>query len=267
MSLKFKIDSLEGIEEALHPFYKAVDSGGFVLDAIDPETSDLRKKVHEFRNKNIELMKVSEGHKPILDLLDGMDADGVTSLLGSADEVTKLREQIETGGGDGTPDAAAVEEIVLKRVAKMEAAHRREVAALTEARDGLQGERDTFHGQVQRTQVESAIQEAISKTAKVKGTALQDVLQRAGATWGLNDDGGLIAREHGESLFGADGNPLTPDEWVRDLVSNAPHLFEQAEGGGSKGGGEGRTPGGTRVVTNFGDNLADIAAGKAIPAE
>ena len=106
--------------------------------------------------------------------------------------------------------------------------------------------------------------------ARILPGAEADIMARAGATFELDDDGEPIARE---GQYGEDGRAITFDGFAQGLAQSAPHLFESPEGGGSKGGGgaggrrAGRTIPRSRMHTMTGEDLADIASGKATIAE
>ena len=71
-------------------------------------------------------------------------------------------------------------------------------------------------------------------TGKVRSTAVEDLLNRAKRVFKLNENANPIpVGPDGETLYGADGNPLTFKGWVDKMLAEAPHLFEGGTGGGA----------------------------------
>jgi len=69
----------------------------------------------------------------------------------------------------------------------------------------------------------------------VKQSAFEDVLLRAKNTFSLQDGVAVAKDSNGETIYNAEGEPLTIDQWINKLQKTAGHLFEESTGVGAKG--------------------------------
>src|SRR4051812_26871123 len=106
MALKARVDSLDGVPEALHGMYAAQDGGGFVLQVEGMVPS---AKLAEFRDNNTTLRRQVED---LTKKFDGIDPDKFREL---SDKAAKERDK-------KLIDAGKVDELVAERVAAMKAA-------------------------------------------------------------------------------------------------------------------------------------------------
>jgi hypothetical protein len=67
----------------------------------------------------------------------------------------------------------------------------------------------------------------------VRKSALKDVLGRAREVFFVTEEGEVHAKGPDGPWYSKNGGPLTFDEWFADLATNAEHLFEPNEGGGT----------------------------------
>ena len=210
-SLTTVLESLDGVPEALHPFYRE-ESGKFVLSLTDPKahpafvtlkaTADrLDKEAREVRNE-LEAAKDKLAEVP-----DDFDAD----------EYARLREK-------GEADETALEQRITERLKKR---HERELEKANKRGDDAEAQLHTLL-------VENGLTEALTK-ANVAGP-LMDAAKA------------LLLRNHKPMI--ADGKALIDGEEIADFVkawaeTDGGQHFVASENSG--GGGGGNKPGGKRV--------------------
>ncbi len=210
MSLKFSVDTLDGVPAEFHSLYAEKD-GKFTLQ-VDGAVPKAR--LDEFRNSNVTLKQQNEA---LAAQFDGIDPEVARDLISRAQK-EKDKKLI---------DAGKVDELVEQRVAAMRADNDKIMKALTAERDGAKT-------QLEGLLIDGALRDAAAK-AGVRPTAIDDVLLRGRQTFKVVD-GKAAAFKGDEQLFGKDSQPLNVAEWVGGLSEAAPHLFEPvASGAGSKG--------------------------------
>ncbi len=231
MSLKYMVDTLDGVPDAVRPLYAEKD-GKFVLavDGVVP-----KEKLDEFRDNNIALRRDMDAMRA---KFDGIDPD----------EARKLAEQAQKQRDKKLVDAGRVDELLAERVAAMKAEFDKQTGTLA-------SERDKLSTQLGGLVVDGAIRDAAMK-AGVRPTAVEDVLLRGRVVFRLQD-GKAVAFDGDKPLFGKAGEPLDVTEWVNGLADRAPHLFEPSRGAGTPPAGSGgRAPAGTIAR---GDHAAFLA--------
>lgn len=210
MTLKYIVESLEGLEPQIAALYEPAD-GKFRLNV---EGVAPREKLDEFRNKNIDLMKQLDGFK-------GVDLTKYQNLLGLEKKITD-KELIEAG---------KVDEVVQSRISSMKTEHEQIVSQL----NNQLGESNK---QLESLLIDSAVRmQAVNQ--KVIPSAIDDVMLRARTAFKIVE-GKAVPHVDGKPVYGKDGvNPMSVEEWINGLAKNAPHLFEGSQGGGSRGSGSG----------------------------
>lgn len=211
--LKYKLDSLEGLDENLHSLYVKAEDGKFYL-AVEGVVS--KDKLDEFRNNNIELKKALEKYKDV----DPAKYNELMSIQRQLDE----KKLIEAG---------KIDEVVEQRVKNL--------------RDDLNGKLENTSRELQSAQkrlevliIDNAVREAATK-AGVLPTAVDDVLLRAKTVFSLEDGVAVPKDRDGKVIFGRDGqNPMGISDWIGSLKEAAPHLYQPSAGGGASGSGGAR---------------------------
>ena len=87
--------------------------------------------------------------------------------------------------------------------------------------------------------ITSAIQTAVNEVGNPQSSAIADILARAKNSWQIDDKGVLFCIDgSGKARYSEKGDTyLSPQEWAKELVHNAPHLFVSSVGGGANGSG------------------------------
>src|SRR5207248_643496 len=95
-------------------------------------------------------------------------------------------------------------------------------------------ERDSLNARLADIQINQGVIVAATKRGLRSG-AIADVTLRAQRVFKLVN--GVPQAQEGDRIrYGKDGvTPMTLDEWVESLVTEAPHLFESSAGGGATG--------------------------------
>jgi hypothetical protein len=226
MALQLIVDSVDGLPDAVKSLY-VEKNGKYELQV---EGAVPKVKLDEFRSNNINLMNEL---KVLKETYKSVDVDQYNELL---KEHQKLKDKklIEEG---------KVEELVGERVSRMKTELDNKIKQLTEERDGLGNQLSTL---VIDTELQKA---AIASGAKA--TAIVDIINRGKQIFKLID-GKAIAHEGEKIKYGSDGvTPLSVTEFMKDLVSSAPHLFEESKGGGAHGNDKGQSGGKTMSRANF----------------
>lgn len=222
MPLKHQIDSLDGVEASIQPFYQKDDATGKFF--LQVEGMVAKTVVNEFRENNITLSKQLEAFK-------GVDPA----------EYRRLKD-LETTY-KGKPDEAAVEKQVQERVARMKDDYEGKVTALT-------NENGTMKSQLEVLVIDNSVRAAAIK-AGVRPEAMDDVLLRAKTVFKFEKGAAVPYDSKGQPIYGRDGtNHMTTDEWATGLKKSAPHLFPTTAGGGATGpGGRGTAQAGNMTPT------------------
>jgi len=255
--LKKWVQTLEEVDEKFHVLYKGDDENGWALELDD---QDFKTKLDEFRTNNRQLFNDKKQLEESLAAFKDIDPEKYKE----ATEALAVINQMEEGR---LIKEGKLDEVLKRRTEAMQAEFERQLAAKDSAISEAQGIKEQYQTQLAQVKVQQAALESLGKIGHVRSTAQQDVLNRANFLWTVDDSGNLVARENGEAVFGKDGNALGMDEWAKDLLDGAPHLFEAAGGGGSDGNRNKDKSGNPKAVSKddlkaFGAHLDDIASGK-----
>lgn len=208
MSLKFMLESLDGVDAAIAGLY--VPEG--TKFRLDVEGAVDRAKLDEFRNNNIELKKQLENFKDI----DPAKYKELQQLQSKVDQKQLV-------------DAGNIDAAVTARVQQMNTEHKT-------ALDGLTSQNETLSRQLESLLVDSAVRVKAIELGALP-TAVEDIMLRAKTAFKIVDG---VATPHadGKVVYGKDGvNPMPVDEWIVNLSKGAPHLFGKSQGGGAGGSG------------------------------
>jgi hypothetical protein len=256
MALATVVETLENIPEGVRPFYKEVD-GKFILDAdveSHPQVQGLRnayRSEHEKR-KSLDSEKAK---------FSGVDLDRWERLKDFKDEdfalIDALRNDSHKSGTNGSTTASTLdlEAEIEKRMRPVKTAHQAEIEKREQMLRALEAEREQVKTEMKRTRIETALTTACAE-AGVLPSAVEDVVYLGQRYFKVNDAGEVIAVDSsGVELFGADGKPMRPREWISTRGTEKAHWFPLNAGGGAGGG---RFNGETRVTRK--SELKDTAA-------
>tara|TARA_R110000796_G_C14571530_1_gene435766 strand:- start:8619 stop:9374 length:756 start_codon:yes stop_codon:yes gene_type:complete len=207
--LKYTHDSQDDIPDGLESHYKKAGDK-WVLDC---EGAIPKAKLDEFRANNTELKKQLEKFKDI-------DPERHAELLLKADELDAAK----------ATNQDKINELVTKRVETMQGEFDKQLAEANATIEAQTGTLTTL-------QIDGAVLAAGNEMG-VRKSAAQDLAARARSTWKLVE-GKPVAFTGEEEIFGKAGEKISMAEWMEGLATDAPHLFEDNGGSGSKGGGTG----------------------------
>mgnify|MGYP003108781736 CR=1 FL=1 len=273
--LNKRVKNLDAIDEKYQDLYvQDEQSGDFVLDFVD---ADAKAQVDEFRNNNRALNRQLEEMKSEIDkysALGDVTPEDISGLL-DARKMAERASQDELLKEIMLPDGSVDRERIRSYADKQFEGERKEMQRKYESLSSEKEELDTLLFEAKdafQTQVRnSGIRDAIDGVARVREGAMDDILSRAERQVGFTEQGDMVVWDgNGEPRYGNKGGQyMTPQEWVGELVENAPHLFEGRVGGGAAGdGGRPKGPNSGPVVDgnnpeDLGRNFKAILEGKA----
>ena len=225
MALKAVVDTEKDIPEGLASFYQEKD-GKFVLSV---EGMTEKSRLDEFRNSNIELKKKIEGMSQSLDSYKGLDAD-------------KAREAIKKIVGfedKELMDKGEFEELLKKKESELTG----KIEALQAHATEQESTAGRYKEELETYRITSAIQTAVNEVGTPQSSAIADILARAKTAWSIDNKGNLFCiDESGKARYSENGTQyMSPQEWAKELVKSAPHLFVSSAGGGASGSGGGKS--------------------------
>ena len=203
-------DSLDSVPESLHSFYEKQEDG-YKLNVKNAVPS---AKLDEFRTNNRKLNAELEEMRKQMSYVD-------------MDEYNRLKDQYSKEKAKGSIPETDVEQTLSKRTAEMKAEYEKKLAELN----------DNYSKASQKLSTVLIDNQVQSSAAKhnVKQSAFEDVLLRAKNTFSLQDGVAVAKDSNGETIYNAEGEPLTIDQWINKLQKTAGHLFEESTGVGAKG--------------------------------
>jgi hypothetical protein len=225
MALKYKFKSKDEVP-AEHLSLYAERDGAWVLDV---EGAVEKAKLDELRNNTAALTKERDELKQ---RFDGIDPEEARALL--ADKQKAEEEKLLRGGtteADAEKEKAAererIEKVIEGRVKGIKAELEKQVSALT-------AERDALNTRLTAIQIDQGAITAATKRG-LRSTAIADITSRARQVFKLVNGTPQAFEADGKTVrYGRDGlTPMTLEEWVDAMVSEAPHLFESNAGAGA----------------------------------
>lgn len=254
--MKLVVSTLEEVAEPLRGEYESKD-GKFHLKTEGDYTPlvEANRKIAEFRDKNIALLKEVDVLRPLKTQFEGIDP--VVAREAIAKVATFDKNGLKNAEDIEIRLKAMVEEHLKPVKEQLTASQAREHAAEVRANDLL---------------FESSIGDRAAK-AGAETKALKFLSGLARDAFEIKD--GQVVAKTGKFSKEKPGDPLTPDEWIKDAALEHAYAFKPSTGGGAEGGakpgaGRGTTttvkPGQT-VLKNptpqeLGAAAKDIATGK-----
>lgn len=211
MSLKFVVDSVDGLSTETAALYTKNADGKFYLEV---EGAVPKAKLDEFRDTNVRVLKELEKFKDV--------------------DLTKYQEMLDLSKKAAEKkliEAGDVDKIVEARIGEMHTTYTADLAKLT-------NDNKVAQRQLEALLIDSAVREAAMKSG-VQPTAVDDVLLRAKSVFQLKDGVSIPLDSSGKIIYGKDGvSPMTVADWTAGLKKTAPHLFQGSQGGGAQGPGK-----------------------------
>jgi hypothetical protein len=233
MKIKLSYKTRDELPKGMEELYDEVD-GEFKLTGVEGMKSqdDIVRIQTSLVNERKDHKATKDKLKAITDVLP----EGVTpeQLVEKLDSIEELEAKAAAAGKD-KPDEDAINRIVETRVKRALAPIERERDQLKKQVGDLSTERDTLSSERTRTKIEGAVGK-VAQELKVVGTAIDDVMLRAGNLFEIDEAGRVVTKE------GVDGVApgLDPKAWLTDMQEKASHWWAASVGGGangSKGGG------------------------------
>lgn len=199
MALKYKLQSIDDLDDAVKPLYKESDGGGFELDV---EGAVSRDKHNEFVNNNKALF---EENRQLQDF-----------KTKAAELEQKLKDAGKQGQEKETTLAARMEAIEKQ----LETEKQEKTVAQNELRQAKK-----------RTEISKAL-----KAAGVRDEALEDATTLSSQEWDYDDQGGLVRKVGGQPVLSEQnpGQNQGLDEYATGLAKTKPYYFAPSVGDGSK---------------------------------
>jgi hypothetical protein len=265
MAIPEFVASLSDVPEALREHYTPVDpkdeSAGFNADI---DGTEAKRRVNEFRSKNIELMKERETLGKTLAQFEGVDPE---SIKKGQEALAKLESDEDRKlWGEGKFD-----ELLQRRMGPVVQSWEAKLEAREQAYAKLEEETSTLRQAHERAKLDGLLQEAVAKAkVRVNGqAAMGDLMMRARGRWKEDPEnpGRMLAHDDsGTVIYGERGAPIDMAEYISRETKEAPHLFEQVGGAGAPGAKRTYRTGGAIIDASdhlgFGRNIDNILEGK-----
>lgn len=223
---------------------------------LEVDGADYKSKLDEFRSNNIKLQKAKEELVQSMERFKGVDPEKYAKALEAFEKIEALEDKELLKAGK-------IDDIIMKRTGVMQEEHKKALSAAQKTIETLQGQTSTYQKKLGGLLVETTIGKAVNAIGVPRQSALPDIYNRANQAFMVDPEGAL---KPADGLFNGKGEPITPEDWAKKLLEEAPHLFEAAGGGGAKGNAnKGGGGSGQKIIANdpleFGRNLEGIAKG------
>ena len=222
MALKAVIEKKEEVPEGAESFYEEED-GKYVLKV---EGFTEKSKLDEFRESNIDLRKQLDEATGKIDTFKGIDPVSAREALTKMQQVEN-KELMDKGQFD-------------ELLAKKDSEYGGKIEALTKRASEQENSAKKYKEELETYRVTSAIQQAVNEAGTPQSSAVADILARASNSWSIDEKGNLFCIDsEGKARYSENGTQyMSPQEWSKELIANAPHLFVSSTGSGANGSGE-----------------------------
>lgn len=228
-------DNRDAAPEGLREFGTEKD-GKFVV-AVAPKV-----KLDEFRTNNLNLSKERDSLQTIVGRFRtdaGFDPEKMDEFFTQLGELKTTAQLVADGK---LVKDTSLDEAVSKRTNSMRSEFENQINALKTANQNFESENKTLKQEVANGVIDRAVTAAATdEKSGVRSDALNAVIREAREFFRV-EDGKLVARDKDNQIvYGADGaTPITPMEWLKTkLISTAPYLYRESQGGGAGGSGGG----------------------------
>jgi hypothetical protein len=186
---------------------------------LDIEGAVPKTQLDDFRTNNVELKKKLDAY--------GALGEGITP-----ERVKELIEKEEFFKGGNAKTAEQINAEVERRVAELKVAQEK---ALKERDDKI----STLTGDLESHVIDQSLIAAGSELG-LRATAHEDLTFRGRKAFKLDEHRKPVAiGADGQVQYGPTGEPLSPKDYVGQLLKTAPHLFDPSAGSGAGGSGAG----------------------------
>lgn len=211
--------------------------GVFVVDVVE------KSKLDEFRNNNVNLARERDELKNKVEVYAAVVGDDPDAFKGELGELRNVSQQVKDGKLKGSD---AVEQEVARRVASVKEGYDGQIRTLTQERDRERQDKTALDGELRRSIVNQAVNEAIlASDSGINPAAAPDILARAHNLYTVTPERKLVPKNGDAVVYGQDGvSPMPVKEWLQKLVVEAPHFSLNSSGGGASGGADTKLPGG-----------------------
>lgn len=220
----------EKLSDEMKALYKLEGDGQYHLqiEGDDPQLTDLKEKITEFRNNNTILIKQVEEYKKKYGDFD-------------PDEYKELKKKMQLIEDKKLLDEGKIDELLDQRTEQMKKEYENRIEGLEKNNNELKTELTTTTNRLADVLIDGKIREAATRVGVVRQGAMEDVVSRGRKTWKLNENQEPVPyKSDGVVLLGPDAKtPISFDEWAKNLMESAPHFFEPNKGANSGGGGGG----------------------------
>ena len=183
------------------------------------------KSVQDVTNVQEGLRKEREDHKTTkrkLAAFGELDPETVQEKL---DRIAELE-----AAAKGNLDEEKLNQIVEGRIKSKTAPLERQISKLEEERSSLTGEITAFQTRENRRSIHDDVRKAAT-TAKVRDTALEDVLLISEALFHRDESGNVVTRD---SVGVTPG--ISAEVWLTEAKNTRPHWWPESQGVGARGG-------------------------------
>lgn len=212
-------DDLESIPSEVRHLFVEKDGKYVLIGASEMKTSDDVSRVQESLRKEREDHKVTKGK---LSAFNGLDPEDVHSKLDRIDE-------LEAAAG-GNIDDNKINEMVESRIKSRVAPLERQINSLTQEKTELEASVTEYQGKERTRSIHDTLR-AAAVAAKVRDTAVEDVLLIGERLFETTDDNRVVTR---------DGVGVTPgldaEVWLTECKNTRTHWFPESQGVGATGG-------------------------------
>lgn len=240
-------------------------SGGNGLYVLQVEGIEDPNRVKEFRDNNIRLQQQVNELQASLDKFKDIDPNQFAEYRDQAKKLKELEDKNLIKAGD-------LDQVVAQRTETMRQDYERRLNTLQTQLQSTTAERDKFKTGYRNVELTNHLRGALTKAGNLKPGADKMLIREAMEYFELNDEDGSITSKN---LFNNKGDPMTPEDWAKSMVTERAFLFEPAVGSGAPGGARSNTGAGAAnrgngkpktlvqpSAVDFGKNLESIASGE-----
>ena len=220
MSLKFKIDSLDGVDEALHAYYKEGDDG-FTLDVVGSVSKTVLDNEQKDRRKAEKALQESQD---AIKRFEGIDPENVDAMKKQIAELLDSKGNLSFDQLSDDDKAKFREEQLSRLIKEHE-------SALAKATNPLIAERDEYKTRFEKTQAEMV---KSSRTARVTDLFVGKIDAANLDAVTLYAERDLVHSEDDNRFYTRDDE--SDEVWAEKLMTENPHWLPRSVGSGARGG-------------------------------
>jgi len=222
MALRQRYTSEQDVPQSLREHYGEKD-GAWVLQTDPPaeDVTGLKTALEQERKLRRDAEKL---HSDLKIRFEGVDPD----------EYHKLQERVKGLDDSEVYDKQGIEALVTRRTESMKHEHERVTARKDQEIAHLKTVSADLDKRWRSDRIKTALLDAAARAGVAKG-AMPDAVQRGMQVFVDLDEHGTVVSKNGDDIrYGKDGvNPLSPDEWMAGLKTEAPHLWPASTGSGA----------------------------------